>query len=52
MLGDDAAATAWLERGVEAGVIPMFYKDSAIWNRLKGSAQFVSLLRRMGVPSP
>jgi hypothetical protein len=52
MLGDDVAATTWLERGVETGSIPMFYKDSAIWSRLRGSAQFTSLLLRMGVPTP
>jgi serine/threonine-protein kinase len=49
-LGDQAAALAWLERAVDAGMMPMFYKDSALWSRLHGTAQFSSLLRRMGVP--
>jgi hypothetical protein len=49
-LGDHAAATAWLERGVEAGSVPLFYKESASWNGLHDSAPFSSLLQRMGVP--
>jgi TolB-like protein/Flp pilus assembly protein TadD len=49
MLGDERLATAWLSRGVEAGTNPMFYKDSPIWERLRGSTAFSSVLRRMGI---
>jgi TolB-like protein len=50
MLGDDAAATTRLGTGVADGSIPIFYKDSAIWSRMRGTSQFSFLLRRMGVP--
>lgn len=49
MVGNDALATAWLSRGMDAGTNPMFYKDSPIWKRLRGSASFSSVLRRMGI---
>ena len=49
-LNEQELALAWLERGLEAGVISLFYKDAPVWDTIRHDPRFAALLRRMGVP--
>jgi hypothetical protein len=49
-LNEQELALAWLERGLEAGVISLFYKDAPVWDPIRHDPRFAALLRRMGVP--
>jgi len=49
-LNEKDLALTWLERGLAAGSIRGFYKDSLVWDEIRSDARFGDLLRRMGVP--
>jgi tetratricopeptide (TPR) repeat protein len=49
MLNEKELAIAWLERGFEAGAIPIFYKDVPVWDTIRSEPRFQNLLRRMGI---
>ena len=41
-------AFSWLERGLAAEAIRIFYKDEPRWNPISSDTRFADLLRRMG----
>jgi len=43
-------ALQWLERGLTAGTIVMFYKDDPIGDALRNDVGFSNLLQRMNLP--
>ena len=43
-------AFTWLERGLAAGAIGVFYKDEPVWDPIRSDPRFPDLLRRMGTP--
>jgi TolB-like protein/DNA-binding winged helix-turn-helix (wHTH) protein len=49
-LNEKELALAWLERGLDAGSITVFYKDAPVWDSIRSEQRFVDVLRRMGVP--
>ena len=49
-MNEKGLALTWMERGLEAGAIPIFFKDSPVWDPIRGEARFRELLRRMGIP--
>jgi serine/threonine-protein kinase len=48
-LGDTSAALLWLQRGLKAGAIPIFYKDAPLWDNARAHGDFAVLLRQMGI---
>jgi len=50
-LNEKEQALAWLERGLTAGAIGIFYKDEPVWDTVRKDPGFTDLLRRMGLPS-
>jgi tetratricopeptide (TPR) repeat protein len=50
-LNEKELALTWLERGLGAGAIGLFYKDEPVWDPLRNHPRFSDLLRRMGIPS-
>jgi TolB-like protein/DNA-binding winged helix-turn-helix (wHTH) protein/Flp pilus assembly protein TadD len=50
ILGDKASALEWLERGLEAGAIVIFYKDESLWDSLRNDPRFAEFLQRMAIP--
>ena len=51
IVGDRDRALDWMDRAFDAGAIPIFYKDSPLWDPVRTDERFVGLLRRMGVPA-
>ncbi len=49
-LNEKEQALSWLERGLAAGAIGVFYKDEPVWDTIRSDPRFVDLLRRMGIP--
>jgi tetratricopeptide (TPR) repeat protein len=49
-LNERELALRSLERGLEAGAITIFYKDSPVWDRIRSDPRFQNLLSRMGIP--
>jgi serine/threonine-protein kinase len=49
-LNEKELALQWLERGLTAGTIVMFYKDDPIWDALRNDVGFSNLLQRMNLP--
>jgi len=49
-LNEEEQALAWLERGLAAGAITVFYKDEPVWDPIRRDPRFTELLRRMGIP--
>jgi len=49
-LNEKELALTWLERGLAAGAIGVFYKDEPVWDTLRSDPRFADLLRRMGNP--
>ena len=43
-------ALTWLERGLEAGAIPIFFKDAPAWDPIRNDPRFRDLLQRMHIP--
>ncbi len=50
-LNEKTLALDWLEHGLSAGAIGVFYKDDPVWDPLRGESRFAALLRRMGITS-
>jgi serine/threonine-protein kinase len=49
-LNEKELAFSWLERGLAAGAITVFYKDEPVWDSVRSDPRFADLLRRMGIP--
>ncbi|MEW6210792.1 MAG: winged helix-turn-helix domain-containing protein [Acidobacteriota bacterium] len=49
-LDEKELALSWLERGLEAGAIAIFYKDEPVWDAVRREQRFQNLLRRMAIP--
>ncbi|MEK6325096.1 MAG: protein kinase [Acidobacteriota bacterium] len=49
-LSEKGMALRWLERGLEAGAIGLFFKDEPVWDPIRSDPRFADLLRRMGIP--
>jgi hypothetical protein len=49
-LNEKELALRWLERGLEAGAITVFYKDAPVWDAIRNEPRFQKVLRRMGIP--
>ncbi len=50
-LNEKELAFTWLERGLAAGAIGVFFKDEPVWDTIRNDPRFPDLLRRMGIPS-
>jgi serine/threonine protein kinase/TolB-like protein/Flp pilus assembly protein TadD len=48
-LNEKELALKWLERGLAAGAIGIFYKDEQVWDTIRSDPRFLDLLRRMDV---
>jgi len=48
-LNEKELALSWLERGLGAGAIGIFYKDEAVWDPIR-DPRFSDLVHRMGIP--
>jgi TolB-like protein/Flp pilus assembly protein TadD len=49
-LNEKELAFSWLERGLAAGAIAIFFKDEPVWDPIRSDPRFADLLRRMGIP--
>jgi serine/threonine protein kinase/tetratricopeptide (TPR) repeat protein len=49
-LGDHDRGLDLLNRGIDAGSIPIFYKDQPLWEPIRRDARFQSALRKMRIP--
>ena len=49
-LNEKELALTWLERGLAAGAIAVFYKDEPVWDPIRNDPRFADLLKRMGIP--
>jgi TolB-like protein/DNA-binding winged helix-turn-helix (wHTH) protein/Flp pilus assembly protein TadD len=49
-LNEKEQALGWLERGLEARAISIFYKDQPVWEPIRSEQRFRDLLVRMGIP--
>jgi serine/threonine-protein kinase len=50
-LGDHDRGLDLLNRGIDAGSIPIFYKDQPLWEPIRRDPRFQSALRRMRIPT-
>jgi len=50
-LGDNNHGLDLLNRAVDAGAIPIFYKDQPLWAPIRRDARFQAMLRRMRIPT-
>jgi TolB-like protein/Flp pilus assembly protein TadD len=50
-LNEKELALTWLERGLAAGALGLFYKDEPVWDPIRSDPRFADLLRRMSIPS-
>lgn len=50
LMNEKELALAWLERGLEAGAIPIFFKDAPVWDPMRSDPRFRDLLQRIGIP--
>ena len=48
-LNDKELSLTWLERGLAAGAISLFFKDEPVWDTIRSDPRFADLLRRMGI---
>jgi serine/threonine-protein kinase len=48
-LNEKDLALTWLERGLAAEAIGVFYKDEPVWDPIRSEPRFSDLLRRMGI---
>jgi eukaryotic-like serine/threonine-protein kinase len=48
-LNEKELALKWLERGLTAGAIGLFFKDEPVWDTISSDPRFTDLLRRMGL---
>jgi TolB-like protein len=49
-LNDKELALNWLERGLDAEAVGIFYKDAPVWDTIRTDPRFAKLLRRMNIP--
>lgn len=49
-LNEKELALTWLDRGLAAGALGVFYKDEPVWDVIRSDARFGMLLRRMELP--
>jgi tetratricopeptide (TPR) repeat protein len=47
-LDEKEETLAWLERGLAAGEIAIFYKDEPLWDGIRRDPRFADLVRKMG----
>ena len=47
-MNEKELAFSWLERGLAARAIAVFYKDDPVWDPIRNDPRFADLLRRMG----
>jgi len=47
-LNEKEMAFSWLERGLAAGAITIFYKDEPVWDPIRSDPRFADLLQRHG----
>ncbi len=50
-LNEKEMAFSWLDRGLAAGAVGIFYKDDPVWDTIRSDPRFADLLRRMGISS-
>ncbi len=50
-LNEKELALTWLERGLAAGAIIVFFKDEPVWDPIRSDPRFADLMRRMGIPT-
>ena len=50
VLNEKDLALTWLERGLTAGAVGLFYKDEPVWDPIRSDPRFADLLWRMGLP--
>jgi tetratricopeptide (TPR) repeat protein len=48
-LSEKDLAFSWLERGLQAGAVGLFFKDEPVWDPIRRDPRFADLLRRMGL---
>ncbi|HLF84182.1 MAG TPA: hypothetical protein VI837_08415 [Blastocatellia bacterium] len=48
-LNEKEMAFAWLDRGLAAGAIGVFFRDEPVWDTIRSDPRFPDLLRRMGI---
>ena len=49
-LNEKERALGWLERGLEAGAITIFYKNDPVWDPIRNEPRFDNLIQRMAIP--
>jgi serine/threonine protein kinase/Flp pilus assembly protein TadD len=49
LMNEKEAALSWLDRGLPAGALGVFYKDEPVWDSIRSDPRFADLLRKMGV---
>ncbi|HEV8553851.1 MAG TPA: hypothetical protein VGR65_10790, partial [Casimicrobiaceae bacterium] len=49
-LNDKELALNWLERGLDAEAVGIFFKDAPVWDTIRTDPRFGKLLRRMNIP--
>jgi len=49
-LNQKEQALAWLERGLAAGAIGVFYKEEPVWDPIRSDPRFAALVEKMSVP--
>ena len=49
-LNDKEQALNWLERGLDAEAVGIFFKDAPVWDTIRSDPRFATLLRRMNIP--
>ena len=48
-LNEKELALKWLERGLQAGAIGLFFKGEPVWDTIRSDSRFADLLQRMGI---
>jgi adenylate cyclase len=50
-LNEKEMAFSWLERGLAAGAIGVFYKDEPVWDPIRSDPRFEALVKKMFAPN-
>ena len=50
-LNEKELALGWLEHGLEAGAITIFYKNDPVWDPIRNEPRFDNLVKRMAIPN-
>jgi hypothetical protein len=48
-LNEKELALNWLERGLDAEAVGIFFKDAPVWDTIRTDPRFGKLLRRMNI---